>query len=118
MTTTTAYDVPDYPADPEAAALEMIVRLPERIMHTNMFTEPLQAYCGALHFEGAFAGLCWADAKQVAAAVSFDITQRDDAADFLRNRARDALAGTDNMAWDDQDGVVRALTIAASVFGL
>lgn len=118
MTTTSAYDVPDHPADPEAAALELIVRLPARIMHTNMFSEFLRDYSGALHVEGAFAGLRWADAKQVAAAVSFDITQRDDAADFLLNRARNALAGTDSMSWDDRDGVVRALTIAAAVFGL
>lgn len=118
MTTDAAYDIPDHPADSEAAALELIVRLPERLMHTKMFTGPLQDYSDALHVEGAFADLCWADAKHVAAAVSFDITQRDDAADFLLNRARNALAGTDNMPWDDRDGVVRALTIAAAVFGL
>jgi hypothetical protein len=28
-----------------------------------------QDYCGALHIEGAFAGLSWADAKQIATAV-------------------------------------------------
>ena len=31
--TTTIYTVPDNPADPEAAALELIVRLPGQIMH-------------------------------------------------------------------------------------
>ncbi|HXO50620.1 MAG TPA: hypothetical protein VN888_06240 [Mycobacterium sp.] len=31
---TTTYTVPDNPTDPEAAALELIVRLPEDILHT------------------------------------------------------------------------------------
>ena len=50
-----------------------------------------------LDAEGVFTGLCWLDAKPVAAAICFDICNRDNAADFLRNRARNVLAGTDNM---------------------
>ena len=34
---------------------------------------------GVLHAEGAFAGLSWADAKQLAAPVSFYMCIRDDA---------------------------------------
>jgi hypothetical protein len=116
--TQAAYTVPDTPADPEAAALDLILRLPGQIMHTDAVTEVLQDYCGALHAEGAFAGLSWGDAKAVAAAVSFDVTTREDAADSLRNRARNVLAGTDNMPWHNRDGAARALNIAATVLGL
>ncbi|MDT5366248.1 MAG: hypothetical protein QOC62_679 [Mycobacterium sp.] len=116
--TTTIYTVPDNPADPEAAALELIVRLPGQIMHTDALTEVLQDYCGALHAEGAFTGLSWEDAKQIAAAVSFDAVTRDDAADFIRNRARNVLAGTDNMPWENREGAARAFNIAATVLGL
>jgi len=45
----------------------------------------LQDYAGALHAEGAFAGLSWADAKNIAAAVSLEVTYRGDGAAFLRN---------------------------------
>jgi hypothetical protein len=38
-TMTTAYTVPDNPTDPEAAALELIVRLPADILHTVTATE-------------------------------------------------------------------------------
>jgi hypothetical protein len=95
----TTYTVPTAPADVESAALELIVRLPADILHTTAFTTVLQDYCGVLHAEGAFADLSWADAKNIAAAVSRDIISRDDAADFIRNRARNVLAGTDNMDW-------------------
>jgi hypothetical protein len=67
--------------------------------------------------EGAFAGLSWPDAKAIAA-VSLDVTSRDDAADFLRNRARNVLAGVDGMDWHNRDGATRALNIAATVLGL
>jgi hypothetical protein len=119
MTTTSIYEVPDNPTDPEAAALEL--RLPVEILHPqfpDMLTEVLQDYCGVLDAEGAFAGLSWADAKNIAAAVSFDAVTRDDAADFMRNRARNVLAGTDNMDWENRDGAARALNIAATVLGL
>jgi hypothetical protein len=49
--------------------------------------------------EGVFAGLSWADAKQLAAPVSFDMCMRDDAEAFVRNRARNVLAGVGNMPW-------------------
>jgi hypothetical protein len=116
---TTTYDVPTNPADVEAAALELIVRMPGEVLHTPAeMIEVLQEFCGMLQLEGCFAGLCWADAKNIAAAVAFDAITRDDAADFLRNRARNVLAGTDNMPWENRDGVARALNIAATVLGL
>jgi hypothetical protein len=122
---TTAYDVPDNPADPETAALELIVRMPTSISdrlteaaYVLGLTEILQDYCTVLDAEGAFTGLSWADAKPIAAAICFDVCNRDDAADFMRNRARNILAGTDNMVWQNREAAARALTIAASVLGL
>jgi hypothetical protein len=123
--TQAAYTVPDTPTDPEAAALELIVRLPASLSSRLAaateaigLTEILQDYCSVLDAEGAFAGLAWADAKPIAVAVCFDICNRDDAADFIRNRARNVLAGTDNMDWQDRDRAARALNIAATVLGL
>jgi hypothetical protein len=119
------YSPPDNPADPEAAALELIVRLPASIsdvlaaeVETGGITQVLQDYCSALDAEGAFSGLSWADAKPVAAAVCFDIMNRDDAADFMRWRAAKILGGTDNMPWENREGAARALNIAATVLGL
>jgi len=114
----TTYTVPNSPADPEAAALELIVRVPAEVLHTDAFTPVLQDYCGVLHAEGAFAGLAWDDARRVAAAVSFDACTRDDAAAFERNRARNVLAGVDGSPWRNREGAARALNIAATVLGL
>ena len=72
MPNAASYTVPDNPADPEAAALDLIERLPADILHTGAFTEVLQDYCSVPHADGAFAGLEWADARQIAAAVSWD----------------------------------------------
>jgi hypothetical protein len=116
---TTTYTVPDNPTDPEAAALELIVRMPGEVLHAPAAMRGvLQEFCGMLQLEGCFAGLTWADAKAIAAAVSFDAITRDDAADFLRNRARNALAGVDNMPWEDREAAARAMNIAATVLGL
>jgi hypothetical protein len=38
----------------------------------------LQDYCSVPHADGAFAGLEWADARQIAAAVSWDVISRDE----------------------------------------
>ena len=115
---TDPYAVPDAPADPEHAALDLIVRLPREILHVERFTDVLQEYCSLLHAEGCFAGLSWRDAKQVAVAVSFDVCARADAQEFLHGRARNVLAGRDGMTWDDRDGAARALTVAAQVLAL
>lgn len=121
----TIYAVPDNPEDPEAAALELIVRVPQAILANRgeltvaaRITEVLQDYCSVLDAEGCFAGLSWADAKPIATAICWDACNRDDAADFIRNRARNVLAGTDNMAWQNRERSARALNIAATVLGL
>jgi hypothetical protein len=122
----TTYVVPDAPADPEAAALELIVRLPIDLLapgenspgESEGLRRVLQDYAGVLHAEGVFAGLAWEDAKQIAAAVALDVVVREDAPDFLRDRARNVAAGTDNVAWHDRARVARALNIAATAFEL
>ena len=43
---------------------------------------------------------------------------RDDAEPFVGGRARNMLAGVDNMPWEDRVGVARALNSAATVLGL
>jgi hypothetical protein len=116
---TAAYAIPDNPADPAAAALELIVRLHEDILHTSArLRTVLQDNCSVLDAEGCFAGLSWSDAKNVAAAVSFDLVTRDGAEAFIRHRARNARAGTDGMLWENRHGAARALNIAATVLGL
>jgi len=59
MPNAASYTVPDNPADPEAAALDLIERGPADILHTGAFTEVLQDYCSVPHAYGAFAGLEW-----------------------------------------------------------
>jgi hypothetical protein len=49
---TGVYTVPDDPADPDAAALELIVRFPETILHTDAFRPVPQDYAGALGRRG------------------------------------------------------------------
>jgi hypothetical protein len=116
--TQAAFTVPNFPADVEAAALDLIVRMPEEVMHTSAVREILQEFTTVLHAEGCFAGLAWDDAKAVAAAVAFDAIFRDNGPDFLRNRARNALSGADNMAWENREAAARAMNIAATVLGL
>jgi hypothetical protein len=91
------YAVPTNPADPESAALELIVQLPTRLLATHAFTPVLQDFCGLLHAESALVGLSWNDARQVWWRQSLDARQHDDAAPVLRARTRDVLAGSDGM---------------------
>lgn len=120
MPTTPTYAAPDSPADPEAAALELIVRLPADVLGHD--DEPprdaLQAFAALLDAADTFAGMSWHDAKHAAVAIVFDATNRDDAAGFLRQRAQWIRSGTDGITWDDRDAMIRAFTTAATVLGL
>jgi hypothetical protein len=49
--------------------------------------------------------------------VSLDACHHDDPAAVIRNRAREVLAGSDGMTWQDPEGAMRALNIAATVLG-
>jgi hypothetical protein len=97
------------PPNPEAAALDRIVRLPVGIKSTR---ETRQRCCSALQIEGVFAGLSWPDAQMVADAVSFDIGD-DGGVKRLRSRARKVLGGWED--WDDRASAVRALNLAPTV---
>jgi hypothetical protein len=69
---------------------------------------------GALHAEGALAGLVWVDARLVAAAVSFDVCTAADPARSLRSRAIAVRAGRGPRCVDPA-GIAGALDVAATV---
>jgi hypothetical protein len=110
---TTTYVVPDDPADPQAAALELIVRPPETVMGGSGAREPLQELGAMLDAENTFTGMTWHDARHAAAAIVVDALERDDAPEFLATRAQQV--GHDGMNWDDPVAMARALTTAAMV---
>jgi hypothetical protein len=117
---TTSYTVPENPADPEAAALELIVRFPINLLDDDdgPSLEALQEFAGFLSAEGTFAGMSWHDARHAAAAIVFDVTNRRDAGEFLRHRAEAIVTGAVTGTWDDRDAMIRAFTSAAAVFEL
>lgn len=111
--------MPAHTDDPEAAALELITRLPAEAMRSDTRTTlVLQSYAAVLRRDRCFVGLVMDDAKYVAIAICADITQRDNAADMLLNRARNALAGADGIPWRDRDRAARAFTIAATALAV
>jgi hypothetical protein len=117
--TATSYVVPDDPADPEAAALDLIVRMPADLLgHDWPTREALQEFTAVLSAEGAFTGMSWHDAKAAAVAIVFDATNRDDAAEALKHRAHLTGAGVDNQQWDDRGAMVHAFITAAAVLAL
>ena len=81
-----SYADPDDPADPHAAALELIVRLPEVVMGDSGARTVLQELAAMLDAEAAFAGMSWHDARHAATAIVVDALGRDDAPEFLRAR--------------------------------
>jgi hypothetical protein len=81
------------PADPESAALDLIVQAAEAATGSTAFRAVLQDLAGALHAEGALAGLTWRDARLVAAAISYDSCVVDDPARSLRSRSASLRAG-------------------------
>ncbi len=87
---------------------------PAQLLHTSAFTHGVD-FCELLHAEGALAGLSWHDARHIAAAVSLDACHHDDAAEVIRNRGCHVLADSDGITWQDPNGAVRALNIAATV---
>ena len=109
---TTAISTP--PADPESAALDLLVRAAETATGSTAFRAVLQDFAGALHAEGAFAGLAWADAQLVAAAVSFDACTAADPVGSLRRRAAAVRAGRGPHCVDPA-GITHALDVAATV---
>ncbi|GAB7069776.1 hypothetical protein JCM12141A_40650 [Mycolicibacterium hodleri] len=101
------------PADPEAAALTMIVTSAEEATGSSAFRSILQDFAGLLHADGTLAGLSWPDAQRVAAAISFDLVTFDDGAGALERRAAIVAAGRDGMSWADRAAAARAVTAAS-----
>ncbi|OBC12618.1 amino acid aminotransferase [Mycobacterium sp. 852013-50091_SCH5140682] len=110
MTTT----IDTLPADPETAALDLIVHAAEAATGSTAFRAVLQDLAGALHAEGALASLAWADARLVAGAVSFDACTSADPVGSLRRRAAVVRAGR-GPGCVDPAGVAQALDVAATV---
>ncbi|ODQ90266.1 amino acid aminotransferase [Mycolicibacterium holsaticum] len=102
------------PTDPEAVALDLLVRAAEAATDGTAFRAALQDLAGALHVEGALSGLAWVDARLVAAVVSFDACTADDPVGSLRRRAAAVRTGRGprctNLA-----GIAQALDVAATV---
>ncbi|BCP05884.1 amino acid aminotransferase [Mycobacterium sp. 5-140-3-2] len=114
---TTTYTPPADPADPEAAALELIVEAAEAATGSAAFRAVLQELAGLLQVEGALAGLTWRDAKLAAAAIAFDVVMSPTPARSLRTRTNRIL--DEWPATVEQASVARALnTAAALVSGL
>lgn len=110
MTTT----VHALPADPEGAALDLLVQAAEAATGSTAFRAVLQDLAGLLHAEGALAGLAWADARLVAGTVSFDVCNAADPVGSLRSRAAAVRAGRGPRC-SDPAGVAQALDVAAAV---
>ena len=110
-----AQAIPDTPADPEAAALDLIVRSAEPL-DDPVVSAGVQEFAALLEVESTFAGMSWPDAREAATMIAFDaVLLLGKAVDSLRRRATDALAGCDGRPWEDRDAVARALNIAAKV---
>lgn len=102
------------PADPEAAALELLVQAAEDATGSTAFRAVLQDLAGLLHAEGALAGLVWVDARLVAAAVSFDVCTATDPVRSLRHHAATMRAGRGPRCANPA-GIAQALDVAATV---
>lgn len=110
---TTTYTPPIDPADPEAAALNLIVEAAETATGSTAFRPILQELAGLLQVEGALAGLTWHDAKLTAAAIAFDVVMSPRPARSLRTRADCVIDGWPSTT--DQASVARALNTAAAL---
>lgn len=110
------YQPPTDPADPVAAALDVVVRLPELLKpHHRPPTDALQELAAMLDIASVFAGLTWPDAKTVAAVVVCDAIISDAAAAMLQKRAAQALSGADHQDWRNSVRVAQAFWLAAEV---
>jgi hypothetical protein len=115
---TDTYEVPTDPADPVAAALELVVQIPCSFADPDDVDRARRAwqdFAGVLELEGVFAGMSWHDARHAASLIAFLGANCDDADAELRRRAAVTEAGCDGMTWDDRAAMVRALTTAARV---
>jgi hypothetical protein len=113
MTTTTS----TLPADPETAALNLLVDAAETATGSTAFRAVLQDLAGALSAEGALAGLAWADAQLATAAIAYDACMVDDPVRSLRSRAASLRTGY-RLRCANPEGIAQALDVAAAVLEL
>lgn len=102
------------PADPEGAALALLVQAAEAATGSAAFRGVLQDLAGLLQIDGALAGLAWVDARLVAGSVSFDVCTAADPVGSLRRRAAAVRAGRGPRCVDPA-GVAQALDVAATL---
>src|SRR4051812_5499383 len=92
------------PADPESAALDLIVHAAEAVGSTAL-RAVLQDLAGALQVEGALAGLAWDDARLAAAGIAYDALTSDDPVGSLQIRAGSMRAGYWDRHCADPEGI-------------
>lgn len=109
------YAVPDNPVDPVSAAMELIVRVPADLLGCGHLRAALQELTLMLDTAEAFTGLTWLDAKQVAAAVAYDVCSGEDPAACLSRRARNVRSGNSGTLWNHPQRAAEALDTAAEV---
>jgi hypothetical protein len=101
------------PADPESAALDLLVDAAETVTGGAAFRPVLQDLAGVLLVEGVLTGLAWADAQLAAAAISYETCTATDPARELRSRAASLRAGY-RLRCADPEGIAQALDAAAN----
>ncbi len=102
---------------PETAALDLIDAIGEAVLGAAALHTALHDFAGALHVDGALAGLATiGDARIAAATITDAACASDDPVGTLRIRAAAVRAG----CWDcaDRQGLARALDGAATVLDL
>jgi hypothetical protein len=106
------------PTNPEAAALDLIVRIAEAVPRATALRAVLQEFAGALQLEGALTGLAaMSDARLAAAMIVEAVCVADDPVFALRIRAASMRAGCwDDPRCGDAEGLAQALDVAASVW--
>jgi hypothetical protein len=103
----------DPPTDPESAALRLLAGHVRTLIHTTAQDAAVADVCARLRKKHVLAGLCGHDANLVASLVAVALCRRIDLGDYLRDKARAALSGTDGVAWRDRDRVAQAYAAAA-----
>jgi hypothetical protein len=102
---------------PESAALDLIDAIGEAVPGAAALRAVLHDFAGALHIDGALAGLgTMADARLAAATIAEAVVSADDPVGALRIRAAAMRAGCLNISQADTEGLADALDAAASTW--
>lgn len=105
------------PNNPQSGALRLLASHVRTMTHTTAHDQAVAEVCARLRREQVLAGLCGHDANVVASWVAFALCRRTDPGDYLRDKGRAALSGTDGVAWRDRDRVAKAYVAAAALVG-